>query len=345
MGAAGRSLAYNALVQECYSPAARCADSRQSIMQYDSSAGYPYSAANGNFGPRLLAGFGAQMLGAGIPYYAAGQPYSRYGDGSGAYTGGCNGGYSVGYAGGFGGGLGSGFGGGLGSGFTRALGLGALMGFRGHGGGGLLGGLLGGVLLGGLMRRFMPRMNMLRRGGGGCRPVQYPDNGGAGIEPTDNLDFYHNDPLADNRRDDRQERVVDSVAGVSEKDKERAKEQNAFDAKTLALINKYRKQNNLGPVSFDPRLQLIALEHSKWQDANGLGHQENRPGWETVQRRMSKVGLSGWAENAGYGAIASPEQLVNMWIQSAPHRRALLDPNVRIAGVSKFGKGATLDMV
>jgi uncharacterized protein YkwD len=60
---------------------------------------------------------------------------------------------------------------------------------------------------------------------------------------------------------------------------------------------------------------------------------------------MRQVGLRGWAENSGYGQFSSPAQLVNMWINSPGHRRALLDPNVKIAGISKYGKGATLDMV
>jgi len=92
-------------------------------------------------------------------------------------------------------------------------------------------------------------------------------------------------------------------------------------------------------------LQLIALVHSKYQDENGLGHNENRSGWVSPKQRMNQVGLNGWAENAAYGSITTPKQLVDMWIKSAGHRAALLDRNVKIAGISKVGRGATLDMV
>lgn len=252
------------------------------------------------------------------------------------------------------------------------------------GGGGLCRGFLGGLfggLFGGLIGRLISRFGGGGGGGwdgGGCDDGELDDSGFEDYSRDDRQDERYDrlrredfelerlrnrdrqrerdreeaDGERERRRVDgrsdrnqRAESVVDEVKGVSNSDKQRAKSMSSFEEESLRMINDFRRKNGLAPVDFDPRLQLIALVHSKYQDAHGLGHDENRPGWQSPGQRMRQVGLKGWAENSAYGSLSTPRQLVQMWIDSPGHRRALLDPNVRIAGISKYGKGATLDLV
>lgn len=142
------------------------------------------------------------------------------------------------------------------------------------------------------------------------------------------------------------EMVVDKVKGVLDEDKEAAKSPNQFDRESLELINKFRRKHDLPALKFDPRLQLIARVHSRYQDKYGLGHDENRPGWQSPADRMSRVGMGSRfaGECAGYGPIRSPKELVQMWIDSPPHREILLSPDAHFAGVSKYKQGATFNI-
>lgn len=159
----------------------------------------------------------------------------------------------------------------------------------------------------------------------------------------DRSDFgRRDDRSSNNRSDDRRDSRHEQDS--READRQHAKSLSDFEAEALRLINNYRRKNGLSAVDVDPRLQHIATVHSEYQDAHGIGHKEARRGWETPGRRMNQVGLSGWAENSAYGQMTA-QQLVRMWIRSDGHRRALLDPNVKIAGLSQVGKGVTLDLV
>lgn len=255
----------------------------------------------------------------------------------------------------------------------------AARGFGGGCGGGLFGG--GGGLFRGLFGGFLGRIigRLFNRGGGGGgggydnsgfddsdfeedsrEPDREFDRGGKRNDRGSRRYDRGNDGFDDGQRydgdrPDRERYDRDRERLDRERDRKRDEENShkdqknpqmsEFEQESLRLINNFRRKNGLHAVQFDPRLQQIALVHSQYQDAHGLGHNENRRGWETPSRRMQQVGLNGWAENAGYGQFRTPQQLIQMWIDSPGHRRALLDPNVKIAGISKYGKGATLDLV
>lgn len=240
----------------------------------------------------------------------------------------------------------------------------------GGGGGGRSGfargmGGFGGGMLGGIIGRFIGRLFGGGGGGGGCDDGGCDGGGGDDFEDdsAERYDEEREQQVNSRRRLDREreeleangtrrdrsnptraEQVVDNVRGVSDRDKEDAKEMSSYEQESLRLINNFRQRNGLDPVTFDPRLQLSALVHSKYQNENGLGHSENERGWETPSKRMAQVGVKSWIENAAYGHMPTPESLVNMWINSPGHRAALLNKNAQIAGVSKQGRGATLNM-
>jgi len=154
------------------------------------------------------------------------------------------------------------------------------------------------------------------------------------------------------------EAAVDAVKGMSDADKQRAKSMTKFEELVLKYINEERVKHGLNELKFDPRLQLIALNQSKYQEKTGrCGHFQNTPGWRNSAERMKQVGLPpGWAENAAFGWRdpgdgASQQQLekearslVNGWKSSPGHYRTMLTKNVTIAGISQFGRASTLDL-
>lgn len=156
------------------------------------------------------------------------------------------------------------------------------------------------------------------------------------------------------------ERVVDSVKGVSDEDKQRAKSLNRFEELVIKHINEERKKHGLGEVKFDPRLQLIALHQSKYQERTGAcGHFQNTPGWRTPMDRMKQVGLpgdSGLNENAAFGwknpgenasedaLDKEAKSLVAGWKSSPGHYKNILAKNVTMIGLSHVGRASTMTM-
>jgi len=73
-----------------------------------------------------------------------------------------------------------------------------------------------------------------------------------------------------------------------------------------------------------------------------MTHNENIRGWQNVSQRMKQVGLEGWRENAATGQF-TPEVLVRMWMDSPPHRAAILGHG-NIAAVSVRNGKATFNL-
>jgi uncharacterized protein YkwD len=133
---------------------------------------------------------------------------------------------------------------------------------------------------------------------------------------------------------------------------------NRFEELVLKHINDERRKHGLNEVKFDPRLQLIALEQSKYQEKTGrCGHFQDKPGWKTPMDRMKQVGLSGDSglnENAAFGwrnpGDEASEQaldreaksLVEGWKSSPGHYKNILAKNVTIAGLSHVGRASTM---
>jgi uncharacterized protein YkwD len=322
-----------ALLSECYTPRSRISEGCLTT-----STGVEFNRV--------------ESLYSGMPAYQGGGGYNTY-YGNRAMSLGSNGFGTGMFRGIMGGGLGGGgllgglLGGALFGGFGR----------RGFGGGMMLG-LLGGRLLGGLIGRFMGRFR-----GGGCGGGGFaPDNGGEQDNYPDRernerrrRDEADEDQETDKQRrrvkpdpnargSEKAEQVVDGVADASSKEKNRAKSMTSFEAETLALINEERSAEGLHALTFDPRVQLVALKQSKYQNANGIGHYQDTPGWESPSARLSQVNLRGWRENAAFGPV-TPQSLVRMWMDSPLHRNALMARNTTLAGISHYGDGSTFNTV
>ena len=99
----------------------------------------------------------------------------------------------------------------------------------------------------------------------------------------------------------------------------------------LAEMNRVRAQHGLAPLRFDASLQRAARAHTRSMvSRNVFTHGD-------FASRMRRFGARGpfLAENLawGSGSASTPRALVQMWLNSPPHRRNLLRPGFRRVGV------------
>ena len=111
-----------------------------------------------------------------------------------------------------------------------------------------------------------------------------------------------------------------------------------FGAETLTLINSYRVSRGLSPLASNRTLEALARQHSQYQSArNTLSHD----GFRQRSAKAKAAGLSiVCAENSGRN-YKNAQQLFLGWRNSGAHRKNLLRPNLRYAGVSVVGAYAT----
>lgn len=115
------------------------------------------------------------------------------------------------------------------------------------------------------------------------------------------------------------------------------------------LINEKRNQHGRGDYSSDGRLVKAAAKHSRvMAEQNCFSHE--CPGEPSLKRRLRNVGyitngLSAYAygENIGKGdgELGRPKRIVNAWMQSPPHRRAILSGKFKEMGAGFASRGIT----
>jgi uncharacterized protein YkwD len=116
------------------------------------------------------------------------------------------------------------------------------------------------------------------------------------------------------------------------------------------LINQERNRRGKGDLSSDRRLVEAAVKHSNVMARKScFSHQ--CPGERTLLGRLQAVdyivgGLTRWAygENIAYGTDGkgTPAEIVDAWMNSPPHRSAILSGTFREVGVgfeNRGGKG------
>lgn len=117
-----------------------------------------------------------------------------------------------------------------------------------------------------------------------------------------------------------------------------------FKQKAFRLANEIRQQHGLKPLRHNAKLALAAQRHSAVMAKHGfLGHHQPRGGISSPMKRAMKAGYkpSLVAENV-YGpnlsmsaidhAQLTPQRAVQGWLESAGHRRNLLDKEVLEVG-------------
>jgi uncharacterized protein YkwD len=109
---------------------------------------------------------------------------------------------------------------------------------------------------------------------------------------------------------------------------------------TLCLVNAERKTQQLRPLRMSRPLSAAALSHSRDMVRRSY-FEHTAPGGPSFLQRIQRSGYlrsaDRWrvGENLGWGARAesSPRMIVQAWMHSPPHRKAILTPAYREAGV------------
>jgi uncharacterized protein YkwD len=106
----------------------------------------------------------------------------------------------------------------------------------------------------------------------------------------------------------------------------------AAEASVIRAVNQVRAQYALRQLALDLRLERAARSHSRAMIRSGsFAHGD-------VRRRLAAAGVRGiYGENLawGVGSSATAASIVQMWLNSPPHRANLLRPGFRRLGVGR----------
>ena len=107
---------------------------------------------------------------------------------------------------------------------------------------------------------------------------------------------------------------------------------NAYEQEVFRLVNQERTSRGLRPLTLNSRLTEVArLKSMDMRDNNYFGH--NSPTYGTPEQMLARFGISGYAgENIAAG-YATPQAVMNGWMNSPGHRSNILNPNAREIGV------------
>jgi uncharacterized protein YkwD len=105
------------------------------------------------------------------------------------------------------------------------------------------------------------------------------------------------------------------------------------EAEVIRAVNQVRAQHGLQKLALDLRLERAARTHSRAMIRSGsFAHGD-------VRRRLAAAGIRGsiYGENLawGVGSSASAAAVVQMWLNSPPHRANLLRPGFRRLGIGR----------
>ena len=115
----------------------------------------------------------------------------------------------------------------------------------------------------------------------------------------------------------------------------------AADRAALRAVNAVRTGAGLPPLRADARLQAAAKSHSDWMARTGV-HSHIGAGGTNVATRIKVAGYCyrAVAENTGFG-YPNARRVVEGWLGSAQHRRAIHDRAARDAAIAATeGNGA-----
>lgn len=98
----------------------------------------------------------------------------------------------------------------------------------------------------------------------------------------------------------------------------------------LALINSYRTERGLKPLSLDKKLNSLADSHSDSMCRRGVADHDN------FIERFKKSGRRNCVENVGWN-YRTPKEQLNAWKESGAHNKNLLSKDIARAGISKAG--------
>ncbi|NJN88678.1 MAG: CAP domain-containing protein [Leptolyngbyaceae cyanobacterium SL_7_1] len=110
----------------------------------------------------------------------------------------------------------------------------------------------------------------------------------------------------------------------------------SFESQVLQLTNTFRQQNGLTPLSYNAKLAAAAESHSQNMALQDFFSHTGSNGSSPFDRMQAAgYNFSSAAENIGAG-YATPEAVVQGWINSPGHRANMLNPNLRELGVGHY---------
>jgi uncharacterized protein YkwD len=116
----------------------------------------------------------------------------------------------------------------------------------------------------------------------------------------------------------------------------------ALDQAILVRLNAVRTAHGLRPLAMSADLQEAAVAHSRSMLESGLFSHDSRDGTSFVTRlrsfyRPRENGLWSAGENILYNkAEIDADTAVQVWLNSPPHRRNMLDPTWREVGIGSM---------
>lgn len=117
---------------------------------------------------------------------------------------------------------------------------------------------------------------------------------------------------------------------------------NPTERQVIAAINAVRADYGLKPLRFAAPLFRAARKHSRDMGERDYFSHASLLSGESFDQRVLRfqdrrqVRWLGETIGWGCGELSTPEQMVEMWMDSPPHRKTLLDPRFRIVGVGTW---------
>lgn len=108
------------------------------------------------------------------------------------------------------------------------------------------------------------------------------------------------------------------------------------ERRTVDAVNRVRREAGLSPLESDPRLAAVARRHSEDMLRRDYFSHRSPEGFGATERvRAAGIRYRRLAENIhrSRGADDPVTTAVESWLQSPPHREAMLDAEVRATGV------------
>ncbi len=116
----------------------------------------------------------------------------------------------------------------------------------------------------------------------------------------------------------------------------------AAETAILESTNQQRAKLGLVPLKLDLRLRAAARLHAlDMATRNYFSHNSNKTGFETPSKRVNQAGILelGIGENIAFNEVPSVEsasKLMVQWMNSPPHRAAILNPEFTHIGVGVY---------
>jgi uncharacterized protein YkwD len=114
----------------------------------------------------------------------------------------------------------------------------------------------------------------------------------------------------------------------------------SLNASIVARLNTIRVGRGLRRVTLARGLAAAARLHSREMAQTGRFQHESPDGtpfWQRVQRYYGRAGFHSWSVGetlVWHSPTATADDVVVSWLESAPHREILLDPQWRQVGVA-----------